>query len=107
MNNREIAHKFVHKDYGQNGGRTGSNFFSDEQDQALYSYGRHFMVACHLDPKKFKGFQMAVTTQTYSPITGRHVRLLNFAASHVSRLRCHDPSVFLTPLEALTPIRHK
>ena len=91
MNNSELAHTFANKDYGRNGGRHGSSFYSQESNNALYSYGDHFMVAKHLNPLNFNGFDIAITSRSYSVTTQRHISLTRRACSHLEVLECAHP----------------
>jgi hypothetical protein len=66
MNNQEVAHRWAQR---RDWRGKGSNFFFE--GETLYSYGRHFIVAKHVESPKGHWF-VVVNPDTYSPSTSRH-----------------------------------
>ena len=91
MNNSEIAHTFAHRNYGTNGGREGSNLFSREANETLYSYGYHFPICSHIRAADHAGYELLFTNQTYSNSTAKHINHAWSATHHLKTLHCYNP----------------
>lgn len=66
MNNADVPHRWAQR---AGGAGKGSNFFYD--GDTIYSYGRHFPIAKHMDSPKGVHF-IAFNPETYSSTTTRH-----------------------------------
>lgn len=77
----ELPHIWAHQK--QDEGKAG-NFYFDQK--TIYSYGRQFPIASHLDDKT-----VAFTTRSYSNTTAKHINLTKGAISHKAILYCYDP----------------
>lgn len=78
----EVFHYFANK--VQSEGRTSNAFF---ENGILYSYGRHFAMARHLD-----NGVVAFTTRTYSNTTAKHLSKARSACNHLKIVYCDDPA---------------
>jgi len=91
MNNTEIAHTFAHRNYGNNNGRHGSNFYSEGNSETLFSYGSHFPICSHIRGADHNGYELLFTTRSYSVSTSKHLNYASCATSHLQTLYCHNP----------------
>lgn len=66
MNNADVPHRWAQR---AGGSGKGSNFFYD--GDTIYSHGRHFPIAKHMDSPKGVHF-IAFNPETYSTSTARH-----------------------------------
>ena len=66
MNNADVPHRWAQR---AGGSGKGSNFFYD--GDTIYSYGRHFPIAKHVDSPKGVHF-IVFNPETYSITTSRH-----------------------------------
>jgi len=84
----DVAHNWAHNQNGSMGDMhaAGNRMFSERM--AIYSYGRHFMIAKHVTNKK-NVHAVLFTMDTYSNTTAKHVRITRDAVSHLT--------VFLVP----------
>jgi len=83
----EVAHIFANKqqDNATNSGR--SLFF--EKD-SIYSYGRHFPIAKHVENNE--GVKaLLFTTRRYSNTTAKHIAVVRNATSHLNKIYCFNP----------------
>lgn len=80
-----IAHIFANKT--QDVARTANGFVENE---AIYSYGRHFMIAKHVTNESG---QRAVlfTTRGYSVTTSKHISVTKYACNHLNLIYCPYP----------------
>ena len=67
----------------QEHGRSGNMFFEDGR---IYSYGKHFCIARHIGHGT-----IAMTTNSYSVSTAKHISITRQAARHMQIVYCHDP----------------
>lgn len=91
VDTNEVAHLWAHQT--QNEARNGSgarNNFYFEGD-TIYSYGRHFPIARHIETEKGKA--ILFTTRTYSITTSGHINLVRGAIPDGVRVfHIEDPS---------------
>ena len=66
MNNKQIAHRFAHRQYTSSGLK-GSNLFIDGKLDTIYSFGYHFPIA-----KWVNDFTLLFNLSGYSPTTSKH-----------------------------------
>lgn len=72
-----VAHLWVHQTQSNARNSTGSFYFTGK---SIYSYGSHFQIAVH---REFKGKPyVAMTMQTYSSSTAKHVATTQQACIH-------------------------
>ncbi len=79
----ELAHQFAHQ-LTENARTTNNSMFIDKD--TIYSYGRHFAIAKHVNGK------VLFTTRRYSNTTAKHIRHVLNACNHLDRIYCYDPS---------------
>ncbi len=78
----EIAHRWANDPEGNDHGRGHNMLF---EDGTVYSYGRHFPIARHIENAKGER-AVLFTTETYSTTTAKH--------KTITRRACHHLTVF-------------
>lgn len=78
----EIAHLWANKIQDE-ATTSGRNFYFESD--TIYSYGRHFPIACH-----YNGIVL-MTLATYSNTTAKHIYNVRGAISHKTVLYCYEP----------------
>lgn len=84
----EVAHIFANKqqDNATNSGRT--LFF---EKKSIYSYGRHFAIARHVENNE-GAKALLFTTRVYSNTTAKHIAVVRNATSHLNKIYCYNPN---------------
>lgn len=99
----QIAHLWANK--LQDEARNSGNFYFD--GKTIYSYGRHFPIAKHVE---FNGKKAVLFTQrTYSNTTSGHVSVVRNSVNHIDKIYCYSPdssheqnfNYWITCLEAI------
>lgn len=80
----EVAHLWAHKTQTEATNQNRSFYFRDDQ---IYSYGSHFVIACHGHDNK-----VLLTTRGYSNTTAKHISVTRSAVSHKDIIFCPYPS---------------
>lgn len=94
--NLTVAHQFATVGHDTNEELQASNFFFT--NGALYSYGRHFMIAKFVT---FKGERSLLANLSgYSNSTAKHISLFRSACSHIDKIWCYDPANAANNIEA-------
>jgi hypothetical protein len=73
----KVAHLWANQ--LQDNARNTGNFFFEGKE--IYSYGRHFMIAKHIENDKWER-AVLFTERTYSVSTAKHIAVVRQAASH-------------------------
>ncbi len=84
----EVAHLFANQlhDSARN---PGGNLFI--QDNAIWSYGRHFCIAKFVTNKVGER-KLLFTTRRYSNTTAKQISIVRHATNHIDKIYCPDPS---------------
>ena len=86
--NLTVAHQFATVGHDTNEELQGSNFYFT--NGALYSYGRHFMIAKFIT---FEGKRaLLANLNGYSHSTAKHISMFRTACSHITKIWCYDPA---------------
>ena len=80
----EVAHLWAHKSQSE-ATTQGRNFYF--YNYQIYSYGSHFVIACHGHDNK-----VLFTTRSYSNTTAKHISVARSAVSHKDIIFCPYPS---------------
>lgn len=89
MTNNNVAHRWANRNYSRGGRLNGASMFATEHNQAVYSYGEHFMIARHTGNEDFP---LLLTNRSGSVSTSKHVGFVMAATSHVKpKFYCQRP----------------
>lgn len=81
----DVAHLWANQ--LQDEARTSGNFYFN--GPTIYSYGRHFPIAKHVEHKGQKA--VLFTTRSYSNTTSKHISVVRMACNHKNVIYCHNP----------------
>lgn len=79
----EVAHLWANKVQDEAYTQSRNLYFEYKE---IYSYGRHFMIAKHIDGG------VLFTTRSYSVTTAKHIGIVRSAASHLNLIFCPNPA---------------
>lgn len=90
--NEEVAHLFANQlhDSARN---PGGNLFI--QDNAIWSYGRHFCIAKFATNENGER-KLLFTTRSYSNTTAKQIWQVRHATNHIDKIYCPDPNDYKT-----------
>ncbi|MES2395874.1 MAG: hypothetical protein V4549_07720 [Bacteroidota bacterium] len=84
----EIAHLWANKTQSEARNSAYNLFFDNE---SIYSYGRHFLIAKHVTNSAGKT-AVLFTKNSYSNTTAKHIGLVRSASSHLDKIYVPDPA---------------
>lgn len=82
-----VAHMWANKKQDEARTSTSNLYFNGD---TIYSYGRHFPIAKHVDNGRGDS-AVLFTTRSYSSTTAQHISIVRSACSHLNRIYCYSP----------------
>lgn len=88
MDASSVAHAWANQAQDEARVPGNGNFYFD--GKTIYSYGRHFPIAKHVENAKGEK-AVLFTTRRYSNTTSKHISIVRSASNHLNKIYCYSP----------------